>query len=78
MGGSLSIHNNEKLTFLKGLEGLEQIGVDLNIYDNGKLTNLAGLANVAVIGRNLFIIENSNLPTSEASELADRAAGGEV
>ena len=55
-----------------------QVGKDLNIYDNEKLADLIGLANLVTIGAKVFIVENTNLPTSEALGLADRAAVGEV
>ena len=70
--------DNEELTDLAGLEALAQVGKDLNIYDNEKLAGLEGLAGLVDIGARLFIVENSNLPTSQAEALAERAAPGEV
>ena len=57
---------------------MAQVGKDLNIYDNEKLADLIGLANLLTIGEKIFIVENTNLPTSEALALSDRAAAGEV
>ena len=63
--GSLSIHANELLTDLVGLEKLYYVGMNVKITDNTSLVSLDGLERIGRIPGELYIMDNPNLTNIE-------------
>lgn len=70
---TLTVGNNDQLTDLAGLGGLQSIGVDLHIVENAALTNIDGLWPIPAgvlesIGGSVEIRGNSDLSQCAVDE----------
>ena len=68
VGGSILIEENDALTSLTGLQGVNSIGENLRITGNDELPNLLGLENVTILEADLFIMSNSSLTSLAGME----------
>jgi len=59
--GDVAIDNNDRLTNLRGLDNLTQVGGNLRIVSNPTLTSIASLSGVTQVGFSLHIWTNAQL-----------------
>src|SRR5690606_39223519 len=72
---NLTIHNNDLLGSIEGLQNLTQIGGYLYIEHNDQLTSLDGLENLQNVGVDLFIHSNNLLVSLEGLQNLTQVGG---
>ena len=74
----INLYANKKLTDLRGLEMLAQVGGDFNMYDNERLSDINALERLVQVEGDFFVIDNTNLITEQIRLLSDRVTPNKV